>query len=148
MVKIKKRLPREEHPASMGLKREELVAGLILAKQNMAQAKERFEYYQDLLASSMREEKRKTLTSNVLDSRYKVSFVQTTRVVVNEVGLRKALGVKSWNKITDRKFSKAKLEKALDEDLIDVNVVSPFIEEVDNKAFLRVSEVKDEADEA
>lgn len=150
MVKIKvnqkKAQEASDHPSVMGP--EGLMAALVVAKQNLLQAQSAVAQYERELMEWMESKQRKVFTHEVADKKYKATFVRTTRMVVNEEGLRKHLGARAWNKITDRKFSKVKLEKALDEEALSVEDVSPYVNEVENKGYVRVSEVKSEAEEA
>lgn len=71
----------------------------------------------------------------------RATVVKSETAVVNEVGLAKALGAKTWNKITKKVLDKSKLEKALADGEIDVNVVSQHTEMRPRKPFVRISEV-------
>lgn len=126
----------------------ELITKLILARQNEQQASSEVKALERDLKLLMEEDQNKTLTAPVQGTKYRVTYVRGNRISVNSDGLRKALGTKKWNLVTEKKFSKARLEKALDDGKIEATEVSPYVTEVENAPFLRISEVKSEADEA
>jgi len=66
--------------------------------------------------------------------------VQSETTKIDEEGLRKSLGTKLWNKVTDRKVSKSKLLIAIAEGEISQELASSFITVQANKAYIRFSE--------
>lgn len=74
---------------------------------------------------------------------WKVTVVRGETAVVNESGLAKALGARAWNKLTKKSLDKGKLEKAIADGEVDVNVVSQYTEMRPRKPFVRISEATD-----
>lgn len=120
--------------------RQELLTQLAVAKQNLAQAQSTVKDLEKQVLSIMETEQRKTLSATVGESKYRITYVRSSTVSVDEAGLKKALGARAWNTLTDRKFSRKKLEAALENDKIEVEKVTPFLTEKHGSAYLRISE--------
>lgn len=73
--------------------------------------------------------------------------MQTETVKIDEDGLRKAVGVKVWNKITDRKVNKAKLSQVIGDGEISQELASGFLRTSPNKPYLRYTEGQKREDE-
>lgn len=75
------------------------------------------------------------------DDSTKVTVVTRSIPRYDEKGLAKALGATLWNKVTKKTLDKAKLEKAVDEGEIDINVVAQHTTVGEAKPHLRFSAV-------
>lgn len=73
-------------------------------------------------------QRKKSTSVRVGDRVHKMTFVQTESTVINEEGLRKEVGVKVWNKITDRKVNRAKVTKAVEDGEISPEVLGTFVQ--------------------
>lgn len=67
------------------------------------------------------------------------TIVAGTRVVIDEVGLKKRLGADLWNKVTTRSLDRKKLDAYLASGEVDVNEVAAVSEEVENAPYLRIT---------
>jgi len=119
---------------------EMLSRGILLVhslKTQAEAAQKRYEDEQERFIKEMEALGRKTLT----DGKTKVTVVERSLTRYDEKGLAKALGASLWNKITKKTLDKVKLEKAVDEGEIDINVVAQHASVVPSKAHLRFSAV-------
>ena len=66
--------------------------------------------------------------------------MQTETTKIDEEGLRKALGVKLWNKITVKKVDKAKLTTTIADGEISPELASGFLTVQKNKPYIRYTE--------
>lgn len=75
-----------------------------------------------------------------------ITYVKATRVEIDEVGLRKALTAKVFDKFTKKVLDKRAMEKAMDEGVVDPVVVAKFVTEKPSAPFLKytVAEPKDD----
>lgn len=121
-----------------GDKYEELVQRLHLARVNREQADVEVKKLERQMVDLMEADSRKTVTAGEVQ----VTYVRPTRVKVDEAGLRKALGAKTFDKYTVSKLDTKKLEKGLENEELSAEQVSPFISEEVGSPYLRVSERK------
>lgn len=129
-IKIAK---RHEEETSLARQIEDLRSLKVVAEA----AQQAYEEAQALFIKEMEAVGRKTLT----DDTTKVTVVERSIPKYDEKGLAKALGAAMWNKITKKSLDKAKLEKAVDEGEIDINVVAQHTEIAPAKPHLRFSAV-------
>lgn len=118
----------------------DLLKRYVTAKKNARQATEHLAEVEAELVATMEASQRKTLTG----SGYKVTYVRGTTVQVDESGLKKALGAKTYNKLLKHSLDRSLLEKAVEAKEVDAETVAKFLSESHKKAFLRMSEAKDE----
>jgi hypothetical protein len=112
----------------------------IQAKKAADQAIRELKAAEEELVEQLREQHKKSVTLTEGDKVQRATFVQTESTKIDEEGLRKAVGVKIWNAITDRKVNKAKLLEQVGTGTLTEQQVAPFITVVPNKAYLRYSE--------
>lgn len=112
---------------------------LAVMKRNLDEAQARYEEVQANLIKELEARGRKTLVDEV--TRTKVTVVTRDIPKYDEKGLAKALGASLWNKITKKTLDKAKLEKAVDEGEIDINVIAQHTTVTPAKPHLRFSAV-------
>lgn len=118
---------------------EDLVNSLAVARQNKAQIEASITAMEDQLIQIMESEQRKTLKVGT----HQVTYVRSTRVMVDESGLRKALGAKVFDKYTVSKLDRKKLEQALDNGEVDPHTVSPYVREESGNPYIRFTEKKE-----
>ena len=73
--------------------------------------------------------------------------MQTETTKIDEEGLRKALGVKLWNKVTVKKVDKAKLTAIIADGEVSPELASGFLTVQKNKPYIRYSEGQRKDDE-
>lgn len=111
-----------------------------VARSNLDYAKQVLEKAESDLLNTMAEGQHKSFTINQGDRQSKVTYVQTETVRVNEAGLRKALGARTFNKYTVRKVDKTKLEDGIARGELDGNIVSEYCEIKKSKPYIRYTE--------
>lgn len=100
---------------------------------------------QDHVATLLEALGNKTRSVEILGVPYRVTRSSAPYVKsVDEKGLKKAVGAKVWRRITDVKFSKAKLEVAIDEGLVDAQTAARFIQIENKKPSITVTEIKED----
>jgi hypothetical protein len=77
---------------------------------------------------------------------YKVSKRYSERVITNESALKKALGAIAFNRLTDRKLNKTKLNAAVREGKVDPVIVAQCSEVKESAAWVTVSKVEGESE--
>jgi hypothetical protein len=71
---------------------------------------------------------------------YRATLVKNESYKVNEMGLKRAVGARVYNKVTKSVLDKKKLEQAVTEGLIDPVIVAQNSELSESKAYIRISE--------
>lgn len=66
-----------------------------------------------------------------------VTYVQSRTPVIDEKGLRKALGAKTFDKFTTKKLDRKAMEQAMDTGEVDPVVVSKYVTERLSKPFIK-----------
>ena len=81
------------------------------------------------------------------DFKYHATYVQTRTPIVDEKGLRKALGAKRYDQFTVKKLDRKAMERAMDAGELDTSTVAKFVTEKLSTPYLKfsVSEKKEEA---
>src|SRR6478609_4162912 len=90
-------------------RRSQALTRYIEAKKAADHAKRELELAEEELTEALRAAGQKTISLTEGDKVQRATFVQTESTKIDEDGLRKAVGVKIWNKITVKKVDKAKL---------------------------------------
>lgn len=83
---------------------------------------------------------RKTTRTEIDGAVHKVSVVASERVKVDEVGLRKALGAKTYDKLVKRSLDQSLLRKAMGAGTVNPAVVAQFTEIVASRPYVKVTE--------
>ena len=125
----------------------ELTARIVIAKSALESLQQSISEMETELKGILEESQTKSTTLNTAAGRYQVTYVQSERVTVDEVGLRKSLGGKIFDSLTDKKLNRKKLEAALDNGDVDVERVSPYVSSQSGSAYIRYT-LKKEDDEA
>jgi len=112
----------------------------IEAKKAADQAIRELKLAEEELAESLRTAGQKTISLTEGDKVQRATYVQTETTKIDEDGLRKAVGVKLWNRVTDRKVNKAKLITLIGEGEISQEPASSFISVQQSKPYIRFSE--------
>lgn len=123
----------------------EAVAEYRAAKAAETAATERRQDAQDRVATMLEALGNKTKSVHLDGVPYRVTRSAPPYVKsVDEKGLKKAVGAKIWRRITEVKFSKPKLEAAIDEGLVDAQTAARFIQIETKKPSITVTEIKED----
>lgn len=76
---------------------------------------------------------------------YRYTLVRAERTKINELGLKKAIGARAFNKLTTAKVDPAKVKTAVEEGTLDPVILGQHAENVLNKPSVRISKA-DESD--
>ena len=114
------------------------------AKAEMVRVNDRFARAQTALLNQMREKHQKSYKWIRDGQTRSVTYVQGERTVIDEKGLRKALTAKVFDKYTDKKLNRKKMEEAMSEGVIDPMVVAQHVSSQPASAYLRYTEHKEE----
>jgi hypothetical protein len=136
MLRIKYMQQRELEKSTEATVYDEYVA----AKSAFDAAERRLNLAKSSLLEHMAAQQQKSTTLQVGDTQ--TTFTYTTREVIkiNEVGLRKALGARIFNKYTKRVLDKQKMESAMENGEVDPMTVAQFVSSTPSAPYLRVSE--------
>ena len=74
---------------------------------------------------------------------YQVTVVEAEKLSINEDKLRKALGVRTYNKATVRKLDQRKLKELVQQGVVDAKVVAMASDIVKSAAYPRITEIHD-----
>lgn len=88
----------------------------------------------------MQEAKTKTIKVESEGKTTRFTYVSREVTKIDEVGLRKELRAKVFDKFTEKKLNKAKLEAAMQRGEIDPMIVSKHVEIAPGKPYLRITE--------
>jgi hypothetical protein len=96
----------------------------------------------------MEKGQKKTLSYEADGKKFSATYTQRTTNQINEAGLRKAMGARTFDKYTVKKLDRKALEKAMTDGDVDPMVVAKFVEQVPGKTFLtyRAKEATDGED--
>ena len=102
------------------------------------------------LIAVLEEQELKSTGSEIGDVRYTSTVTQRTQTTFDESGLKKALGARSFNKLTISRLDKSKLETAINEGSLDPAVVAQYTTITSGAPSLRLTKraADAEADEA
>jgi len=132
-------------------RRSEALTRFIDAKKAADHAKRELEAAEEELIDALRTAGDKSTSLTEGDKVQRATVVQTETTKIDEDGLRKAVGVKLWNKITVKKVDKAKLTTTIADGEISPELASGFLTVQKNKPYIRYSEGQkkenDESDE-
>lgn len=122
------------------------VAAYLAAKREAEAAQDRLKDAQAALLKQMEADQRKSYKWDQDGRRINVTYTVRTTPTIDEVGLRKALTAKVYDKYTIRKLDRRLLEKALDSGEVDNVKVSRYVTMRASEPYLtyRESEINDE----
>ena len=121
-------------------RRSEALTRFIEAKKAADHAKRELELAEEELIESLRAAGDKSTSLTEGDKVQRATVVQTESTKIDEDGLRKAVGVKLWNKITVKKVDKAKLTETIADGEISPELASGFLTVQKNKPYIRYTE--------
>lgn len=76
------------------------------------------------------------------DYNYKLKVVRGERTNIDPVSLKKALGARMWNTLTERKLDLKKVERAISKGDIDPVIVSQSTTYVNSSPYVRITDSK------
>src|SRR5690242_7457202 len=100
------------------------------ARRAADEATARLKAAQKALIQKMTREQRKSYEHLDGAKKYKVTYVQNVRNVIDEPGLKKAMGAVAFRKVCKQVIDRKLLEGALEEGTADPMVVGQFVKEV------------------
>lgn len=116
---------------------EVLTMAFRMAKARAEMAQETFRQVEGELVELLRERGKKTSTIQVGNEYLRTTVVQRDNLTVNEAGLRKALGAKTFDALCTKRLSKSLLAEAVAKGEIDPVVVAQHSEAAVAKASIR-----------
>lgn len=120
-----------------------LIEALAVARGERDLAQQKVTNLERDLIELMESRQQKSVTGNTVFGKFQATYVRRTTVEVDEAGLRKSLGAKVYDKYTDSRLNRRRLEQALEAGEVEVTAVSPFVSEKVGAAHLRWTEKKD-----
>lgn len=117
-----------------------LVADFLTARQIRDRAQADLDEAQDRLIKQMEQDQRKSFRWTSDGVSRAITYVQAHTTVIDEAGLRKALGAKAFDRYTIKKLDRKAMEKAMDEGKVDPVTVSRYVTLKPNKAHLSLTE--------
>jgi len=90
------------------------------------------------------EQELKSSSAEIAGVRYVTTATSRTTTKVDEQGLKKALGARTFNKLTKPVLDKAKLETAINEGDVDAAIVSQYVEVKDGATSIRLTKATEE----
>lgn len=92
----------------------------------------------------MEANRRKTIKTYINELQTaQITYTQRTSYEINELGLRRALKAKTYDKYTVRKLDRKKLEAAMETGEVDPMAVAPFVAPKPGKPYLTFTPSKD-----
>jgi prolyl-tRNA editing enzyme YbaK/EbsC (Cys-tRNA(Pro) deacylase) len=82
----------------------------------------------------------KTLTLDTGDIKHRVTYVTRETHKIDEKGLRKALRARVFDRFTERRLVRSRLEAAMASGEVDPMLVSKYVETVQSAPYLRYTE--------
>lgn len=102
------------------------------------------------LIAVLDEQELKSTSGEIDGVRYTTTSTSRTTTTFDELGLKKALGARQFNKLTVSKLDRGKLEEAIQAEQIDPAVVAQYTKITPGAMSIRLTKkaASDEADEA
>ena len=104
-----------------------LVGEYLVARVERDKAQAKLDEIQSRLMKQMEADQRKSYRWQADGRAFGVTYVQAHTTVIDESGLRKALGAKAFDRYTVRKLDRKAMEKAMDEGKVDPITVSRYV---------------------
>ena len=117
-----------------------LVADFLTARRIRDRAQADLDEAQDRLIKQMEQDQRKSFKWTDEGWSRTVTYVQAHTTVIDEAGLRKALGARAYDRYTIKKLDRRAMEKAMDEGTVDPITVSRYVTLKPNKPHLSLTE--------
>jgi prolyl-tRNA editing enzyme YbaK/EbsC (Cys-tRNA(Pro) deacylase) len=115
-------------------------AEYLLAKADADRAQRRLTIAEQALKDLMAATHAKTLTLDTGDIKHRVTYVTRETHKIDEKGLRKALRARVFDRFTERRLVRSRLEAAMASGEVDPMLVSKYVETVQSAPYLRYTE--------
>lgn len=119
---------------------EEELSEYIDAKHALTEATNRLKLAEQRLIEKMTREERKSYSAKLGGKTYRATFVQNMRTVIDEPGLKKAMGAVAFRKVTKQVIDRKKLEAAMESGTADPLIVGQYVKEEPSSPFVRFTE--------
>jgi len=116
-----------------------LVLEYLSARAARDQAEEEFRELESRLIKQMEADQRKSYHWAVDGRPHTLTYVRGVTTKIDEVGLRKALGARNFDRYTRRVLDRQAMEKAMSAGEVDTVTVSRFVTNIPKKAYLNHS---------
>ncbi len=116
-----------------------LAAQYLAAKNAHDQAKRHLDQIQAQLVAQMQYDHQKSHAYVFGGQKTTITYVQNTRVEINEAGLRKAMKAKNYDRFTKRVLDRKALEDAMERDEVDSRLVAQYCTPKVGTPFLKVT---------
>ena len=93
----------------------------------------------EALIKQMETDQRKSYRQRIGDQNYSLTYTRASSTLIDEPGLRKALGAKSFDKYTLRILDRKAMEAAMDQGEVDPVTVSKYVRVTHGRTYLRLS---------
>jgi hypothetical protein len=121
------------------IEREALVADYLDAKAARDKAQDKLDELSERLIKQMEQDQRKSITWRDGKTIRTITYVQGHTTIIDEVGLRRKLTAKVFDRYTKRVLDRKKMEEAMDTGEVDHVVVASYVTQRPNKPFLKYS---------
>jgi len=111
-------------------------ARLVAAQQALIAAQDEEKAARKAVVAHLEETGKTTADLEDGDVVYNFRVSRRTTTAIDEKGLRKALGARVFDKFTERKLNRKKLEDAIDQGAVDQLVVAQYVEAKKSEPFL------------
>lgn len=113
-----------------------LVDDYLMARAAWQKAEQHMAELQERLIKQMEQDQRKSYRWDADGARHTLTYVQSRTTTIDEKGLRKALGAKTFDRYTVKKLDRKAMENAIDAGDVDPVTVSRFVVLRPNKPHL------------
>lgn len=134
------KLSIKPNPRSLETDADPVLAEYLDARKAKEEAERKFRLAEDELLGNMRALSDKTRTLTDGGKVYRATYVQTNQTKVDEEALQKKIGKIAYRKLCDLKINKRKIEEAMNNGDLPVEVIGPLVTEVPGKPYIRYSE--------
>lgn len=118
---------------------EDLFEAVALLRRDRDEAEVRFRNAQQRLIDYLTANRRKSATVN----NRKFTLVVKERTIIDEDGLKKGLGARTWNSLTVRKLDRRRLEAAIESGSVDPVVVAQYSSVKRDAPFINITDAKE-----
>lgn len=121
---------------------------LAQAKQDAILANKEVKELEEKIIDSLTRRNQKSASYRDGEGIIRVTLVRSETTEINEMGLKKALGAKKFNKLTDRKLNRQKLEKAMASGEVNAVIVAQNSAFSSRNPYIRLTESEQQRDDA
>lgn len=119
---------------------ETMVSEYLAAKMALDKAKARLDELAERVIKQMEADQRKSFRWKSNGRAYSVTYTRARTTTIDEPGLRKELGAKTFDKYTKRVLDRKAMEAAMDTGEIDPVIVSKHVQVVPGHPYLRTTD--------